>query len=91
MTKLLPGETAFAPRGVPHTFRVESETARMLVAATPAGFDRFVAAVGEPAGAPGLPDEPILPDPVRFAEICREFEIELLGRRERCLRKIAVC
>jgi quercetin dioxygenase-like cupin family protein len=73
------GDAAVAPMRVPHTFRVESETARILVAAAPAGFDRFVAAVGEPATQDVLPGEPVLPDPERFAEICREFEIELLG------------
>ncbi len=77
--RLSAGDTALAPRGVPHTFRVESETARWLVACAPAGFDRFVAAVGEPASEPVLPTEPVMPSPERFEEICREFEIELLG------------
>ncbi len=73
------GEAAFAPREIPHTFRVESETARVLVAATPAGLNRFVAAAGRPADALELPAETVLPDPQRFAEICEKFEIELLG------------
>jgi quercetin dioxygenase-like cupin family protein len=72
-------DVAFAPKAVPHTFRIESETARWLVAATPAGFEHFVAAAGEPAGALELPQEPVLPDPDRFAAICAEFGIELLG------------
>ncbi len=73
------GTSELGPRGVPHTFRVESDTARWLVAAAPAGFERFVAAVGEPAPAAILPTEPVLPSPERFDEICREFGIELLG------------
>ena len=77
--ELLLGEVAFAPKNVPHTFRIDSETARWLVAATPGGFERFVAAAGRPADGPWLPTEPVMPDPERFAEICREFEIELLG------------
>jgi mannose-6-phosphate isomerase-like protein (cupin superfamily) len=72
-------DAAFAPRDVPHTFRIESETARWLAAATPAGFDRFVETVGSPALEPTLPDEPVMPDPERFAAICEEFGIELLG------------
>ena len=72
-------DVALAPLGVPHTFRVETETARWVVTASPAGFERFVAAVGEPAEGPGLPPEPVLPGPERFEEICEEFEIELLG------------
>jgi len=77
--RLAPGETALGPRGVPHTFRVESETARWLTLCTPAGFERFVAAVGAPAQSRTLPQEPMMPDPERFAEICEQFEIELLG------------
>src|SRR3954468_3840796 len=36
------GQSAFAPRGVAHAYRVESETARWLAIATPSGFDAFV-------------------------------------------------
>jgi quercetin dioxygenase-like cupin family protein len=77
--QLRPGDVAFAPLDVPHTFRVESETARMLVVAAPAGFDRFVREAGRPATALELPSEVTPPDPERFAQICAEFEIELLG------------
>jgi quercetin dioxygenase-like cupin family protein len=73
------GNVSFAPRGVPHTFRVESESARWFVVATPSGFDRFVRTVGAPAADAVLPPEPVLPDPERFAAICEEFDVELLG------------
>lgn len=76
---LAAGESALGPKGVAHTFRVESATARWLVACAPAGFERFVAVVGEPAPEPVLPPELVLPSPERFEEICREFGIELLG------------
>lgn len=37
-----PGETAFIPRGVEHTFRVVSDTpSRHLVILTPGGFEGF--------------------------------------------------
>jgi quercetin dioxygenase-like cupin family protein len=77
--RLYEGDVALAPLGIPHTFRVETETARWVVSTSPAGFERFVEEVGEPAGGPGLPPEPVLPGPERFAEICAAFEIELLG------------
>ena len=77
--RLAAGETALGPKGVPHTFRVESETARWLAVAAPAGFDRFIAAVGEPAPDAVLPVEPVMPDPNRFAAICEEFGMEILG------------
>ena len=58
------GATAFAPGGTAHTFRVESDTARMLFLSTPAGIDDFVAALAEPAKWPWLqppPDGPRVP------------------------------
>src|SRR6266699_4702151 len=41
--ELGPGGTAAIPAGVPHTFRVDSKTARVLVLSTP-GWDRGVRA-----------------------------------------------
>lgn len=39
-----PGDVVFAPRGVPHSFRVvSSEPGEMLIFATPGGFDAFFA------------------------------------------------
>jgi quercetin dioxygenase-like cupin family protein len=49
------GGTATVPIGVPHTFRVDSETARVLVLSTPAGLERFVRDAGVRATAPTLP------------------------------------
>lgn len=49
-----PGSMAFAPAGTPHTFRVESDTARMLFLSTPAGVEDYVRALGEPAQWPWL-------------------------------------
>ena len=36
-----PGELAWLPRNVPHTFRVDSGTARYVEMITPAGFEAF--------------------------------------------------
>jgi quercetin dioxygenase-like cupin family protein len=55
------GATLFAPAGTPHTFRVESDTARMLFISTPAGIDDFVHALSEPAQWPWLPPPPDAP------------------------------
>jgi quercetin dioxygenase-like cupin family protein len=60
------GGAAVVPMGVPHTFRVDSETALVLVLSTPAGLERLVrdgsvraaAATLPPADAPRpTPDE----------------------------------
>jgi quercetin dioxygenase-like cupin family protein len=78
---LRPGECIHQPRGVPQTERVTSaEPARVLDINSPAGFDRFVAALGQPAGSLSLPppsESP--PDPERIAAVAAEHGIELLG------------
>lgn len=72
-----PGGSAVGPRGVPHTFRVEGPApARMLVACAPAGFEEFVAALGEPAAGPGLPPPPAgPPDVERIAAVAEAHGI----------------
>src|SRR5438477_12340023 len=49
--RLAAGATAVVPMGVPHTFLVESETARVLVLSTPAGLERLVRDGSVPARA----------------------------------------
>jgi len=49
-----PGSVMYAPSGTPHTFRVESDTARMVFISTPAGIENFVRGLGEPAQWPWL-------------------------------------
>lgn len=56
--ELAAGDCLVAPRGTPHTYRVESdEGARWLVICSPAGFEDFVrevAAAGESLPPPAL-------------------------------------
>jgi quercetin dioxygenase-like cupin family protein len=77
--RLAAGETFRAPRGIPHTYRVESPTARLLVFCSPARFDGFVRAVSEPASAEELPPRGRPIDPDSFAVTAAEYGIELLG------------
>jgi hypothetical protein len=44
-----PGTWVWQPRGVPHSFRVESEGARALVLFTPGGLERMFEEGGVPA------------------------------------------
>ncbi|HLY50445.1 MAG TPA: cupin domain-containing protein [Solirubrobacteraceae bacterium] len=65
------GAVVFAPAGIPHTFRVESDTARMLFLSTPSGIEDYVRALAEPAQWPWLqppPDGPRVP-PERIAAV----------------------
>jgi quercetin dioxygenase-like cupin family protein len=74
-----PGDYVMLPRGVPHAFRVASPTARFLNIVSPAGFERFFADFGEPAGSPELPPPPDgPPDVARMQAILRDYGIELL-------------
>jgi quercetin dioxygenase-like cupin family protein len=50
-----PGDVAAFPAGCAHTFRVDTETARVLVLSTPAGIERMFRAAGVPATASTLP------------------------------------
>ena len=78
-----PGSFVLSLRGEAHTFRVVTDTARMLVIssspdATRRGdFERFVDAVGTPATARVLP-EPAAPDPAVLTTVAAEYGIEIL-------------
>jgi quercetin dioxygenase-like cupin family protein len=49
------GGAAAVPMGTPHTFRVDSDSARVLVLSTPAGLERFVRDGSVPAAQPTIP------------------------------------
>jgi hypothetical protein len=71
------GAAVFAPAGTPHTFRVESDTARLLFLSAPAGIDEYVRALAEPARWPWLqppPDGPRVPAE-RVAAVEREHQV----------------
>jgi len=42
------GDYVFAPRGIPHTFKVCSEETQFIVTAYPSGFDQFVKELSVP-------------------------------------------
>jgi quercetin dioxygenase-like cupin family protein len=77
------GSFVFVPRGVVHTFRVMSPTARMLVIASAptgapgGGLHRFFRAAGVPARARVLP-APEAPDPVVLTTLAADHGIEIL-------------
>lgn len=66
------GDVVFAPGGAPHTFRVESDTARALFISKPAGIEDFVRGLAEPARWPWLQPPPdgarVAPDRVANVE-----------------------
>lgn len=64
-----PGDFLMAPRGIPHAYTVGERPARWLVTSSPAGFERFVAAVA------ALEE----PDPGRLTAVAADYAIEILG------------
>ena len=78
------GGVAFGPKGVPHTYRVESDRpARMLAICTPGDFAAFVIAASEPAYRAELPPSPAGPpteaEGAALAALASERGIDLLG------------
>jgi mannose-6-phosphate isomerase-like protein (cupin superfamily) len=80
VTVATPGSFAFVARGAAHTFRVRTETARMLVICSGKPSDNledFFVGMGEPAPArvlptPGPPDEDLL------MQLCARMGIQLV-------------
>jgi quercetin dioxygenase-like cupin family protein len=75
-----PGQAAFAPREIPHTYRVESEDgARWLVSTTSGAFAGFVAEVSMPAEGDGYAPVESLPAPEVLSAAAARAGIEILG------------
>src|SRR5262249_36053181 len=78
--ELGPGEAAFAPRGVPHVYRVESaEGATWLAATTTGGFASFVQESSVPAEGKGYAPPELMPAPEALALAGAMHGIEVLG------------
>jgi hypothetical protein len=74
-----PGDAFRAERGIPHVYRVESETARWLAFTEPAGFADLVREVSEPAPAAEIPPAGRRHDVDVLAAAAARHGIELLG------------
>ena len=78
-----PGTILLAPKGVPHTYRVESaQGGRCLTITVRGDFERFVRAVSRPAERPELP-EPTGPRSAEPIQVLRDaaakYGIEFVG------------
>jgi quercetin dioxygenase-like cupin family protein len=75
-----PGTSVFMPRGVPHTFRVDSAVARVLGIMTPGHFTGLFRELGVPAPRRTLPDPGAVPfDVPRVMDAQRRHGTEVLG------------
>jgi quercetin dioxygenase-like cupin family protein len=76
------GECLLAPRGVPHTYCVESDEARWVTVTVGGEFEGLVRDLGRPADRPELPAPSGPPSPEAqqaLAEACARHSIELVG------------
>ncbi len=73
-----PGSWVWGPRGLPHTFKVESEAARALILVTPGGFERMFEVGGVPLSETSQP--PVQEyDPEAAVAISQQFGFEVVG------------
>jgi mannose-6-phosphate isomerase-like protein (cupin superfamily) len=70
---------AFAPRGIPHTFTVDAEPTRVLLLASPAGFENFTLELGQPAGGDAPPPGLAMPAPEVLGPVAERYGIEVVG------------
>jgi mannose-6-phosphate isomerase-like protein (cupin superfamily) len=82
-SRLSAGSVVLAPKGVPHTYRVESSGgARWLTITTRGDFEGFVRALARPAERAELPPLGPIPTPEQEAAvvaIAERFGIEFVG------------
>ncbi len=71
------GSFVHVPGGTGHAFRVDSETARMLILTTPQ-HERFIRAASKPAQERALPPH-TPPDMERITAAAGEYGVEILG------------
>ena len=56
-----PGTTVYMPRGIPHTFRIQSPAATMLGIMAPGAFEQLFRRLSVPAGERALPEPGTVP------------------------------
>ena len=77
------GDTVLAPKGVPHTYVVESRNgAKWLTLSSPGDFEEFVREASRPAISSGLPEPHGAPTPEmaeQLAQMSARHNIRLVG------------
>jgi cupin domain len=73
------GTFVYAPRGLAHSFTVDVEPTRVLVFASPAGFEHFALELGEPATSDKPPAGLAVPGPDVLGPVAQRYGIEVVG------------
>jgi hypothetical protein len=73
------GSFVFGPMGVAHSFTVDVEPSRVLVFASPAGFENFALDLGHPANNDDPPADLTMPGPDELGPIAERYGIDVVG------------
>lgn len=78
------GDYVLMPKGIPHAFQVLTETAKVILTITPAGFENYFRdpRVAQPAPTLALPPAPQGPPPAQLIQamarmLDEEFDVQL--------------
>jgi len=75
-----PGTYVHAPRGIEHTFKVNTESAKVLVSVYPSGFENFVRELSQPVPEqlPSVPEGPPSQEELQMLiSIANKYGIEM--------------
>ncbi|RDU35863.1 hypothetical protein DRW41_16400 [Neobacillus piezotolerans] len=76
----VPGTYVYAPKGIKHTFKANTETSKVLLTVYPSGFEQFVNELSEPVPEqlPLAPDGPPSPEAIHaLISIAAKYGIEM--------------
>ena len=77
--KAEPGAFVHAPMGVRHVFTVDVEPSRVLLIASPSGFEQFALELGAPVESAGGVPSLQMPPPEVLGPIAERYGIEVVG------------
>jgi len=73
------GSFVFAPMGIAHTFTVDVEPTRVLLLASPSGFENFALQLGVPADGDPPSEGLAVPGPEVLGPVAERYGIEVVG------------
>ncbi len=80
--KATAGTSVFLPRGVPHSFKIESDQVRALCLLVPAGLEGFFEELSQPAETLTIPPRPAQLDMEKILSVSTRHGIEYVDVQE---------